>query len=356
MAFLSIEHIRIAGIAACVPAHTENNLEYDWISMAERELLVKTTGIARRRVAPPEICTSDMCYAAAQKLIEGMQIDRNDIDVLLLVSQSPDYFLPATSIILQDKLGLSKNTMAFDIQLGCSGYVYGLSVIGNLMSTGRFKKGLLLVGDKSSFSQSWKDKSTYPIFGDAGTATLLEYDTSAPRMDFNLQSDGGGYKAIMISDGGTRHPYSPSSDVMVEVEPGIVKSKRNLILDGVEVFNFSLREAAPNVRALMEHNGTGTDDYDHVVFHQANKLMNESIRKKLKLPPEKVPYSLHDYGNTSSASIPLTIVTQLREQVAHKETSLLLSAFGVGLSWGSASIKLKNIFCPPLIELNAAGL
>jgi 3-oxoacyl-[acyl-carrier-protein] synthase-3 len=269
----------------------------------------------------------------------------------LFVSQSPDYFLPATSIILQNRLGLSKATMAFDIQLGCSGYVYGLSVISNLMNSGKFKKGLLLVGDKSSFSPSRQDKSTYPIFGDAGTATLLEYDPAAGKMDFNLQSDGSGAKAIIIEDGGMRNTYTEESDKMVEVGPGIIRNRKNLVLDGIEVFNFSLREAAPNVMDLLKYNSTAVTDYDFFVFHQANKLMNESIRKKLKIEPEKVPYSLQQYGNTSSASIPLTIVTELADKVKDKKTEMLLSAFGVGLSWASASLTLNNLKCLPLIEI-----
>jgi 3-oxoacyl-[acyl-carrier-protein] synthase-3 len=350
MAFLSAGNIKISGMAACVPQHTENNAEYDWITEKERELLIKTTGIERRRIVRNGMCTSDMCYESARQLLEHFNIDKTEIEVLIFVSQSPDYILPATSIILQDRLGLPKNTMAFDIQLGCSGYLYGLSVISNLMSSGNFKKGLLLAGDVSSFSQSKKDKSTYPIFGDAGTATLLEYDPSAAQIHFNLQSDGSGYKAIMISDGGLRNPYTKESEIMREHEPGIIKNKRNLILDGIEVFNFSLREAPANAQALMQHLGTTTEDYDYFIFHQANKIMNESIRKKLKLPAEKVPYSLSNFGNTSSASIPLTIVTQLKEKTMSR-TSLLLSAFGVGLSWGSASLQVKEMVCLPLIEL-----
>jgi 3-oxoacyl-[acyl-carrier-protein] synthase III len=351
MAFLSVNNVKISGIAACVPKNSESNLDYDWITLKERELLVKTTGIEKRRIVKNNICTSDMCLESAQKLLKECNVDKNEIQILIFVSQSPDYILPATSIILQDRLGLSKNTMAFDIQLGCSGYLYGLSVISSLMSNGMFKKGLLLAGDVSSFSQSRKDKSTYPIFGDAGTATLLEYDPQAEQMHFNLQSDGSGYKAIMICDGGLRNPYTIESEKMTEHEPGIIKSKRNLVLDGIEVFNFSLREAPVNAKELMDHLNGSIDDYDYFIFHQANKIMNETIRKKLKLPIEKVPYSLEEFGNTSSASIPLTIVSQIGESIKNRKVSLFLSAFGVGLSWGSASLKINHLICPPLIEL-----
>jgi 3-oxoacyl-[acyl-carrier-protein] synthase-3 len=290
-----------------------------------------------------------MCLASAEKLISDLKINKDDIEVLLFVSQSPDYFLPATSIILQDKLGLKKTTLAFDIQLGCSGYVYGLSVIGSLMANGKLKKGLLLVGDKSSFSQSKKDKSTYPIFSDAGTATILEYDEKAETMHFNLQSDGSGHQAIIIPDGGVRSPWNKNSDVVVKIEEGIERSRRNLVLDGVEVFNFSIREAPTNVKDLLEKTGTTIEDYEYFIFHQANKLMNETIRKKLKLSPEKVPYSLPEFGNTSSASIPLTIVSQIGESLKDKKSKMVFSAFGVGLSWASMNVTLDHIHCPKLI-------
>lgn len=351
MAFFSVENINVLGVSACVPKHKEKNLEYDWISVKERELLIKTTGIAERRVAQNGVCTSDMCFEAAQKLLSDLNVNKNEIDVLIFVSQSPDYILPATGIILQDRLGLPKTTMAFDMQLGCSGYLYGLNVLCNLINGGKLRKGLLLVGDVSSFSQSEQDKSTYPIFGDAGTATLVEYDEFANTIDFNLQSDGAGHRAIIINDGGLRNPYNSNSDKLDKIGEGIIKSKRNLNLDGIEVFNFSIREAPKSTKELLEKIDKTANDFDFFLFHQANKIMNETIRKKLNLPIEKVPYSLQNFGNTSSASIPLTIVTQLRDSLKNRKAALFLSAFGVGLSWGAASLIVDNLYCSELIEI-----
>ncbi len=351
MALTSIQNIKITAISACVPKASESNYDYDALSDSEKKLLVKTTGIENRRVARFGMCTSDLCFASAEQIIKKYNINRDEIDVLIFVSQTLDYFLPATSIILQDRLKLSKTTMAFDIVLGCSGYVYGLSVISSLMSNGNFKKGLLLVGDKSTFSLSKEDKSTYPLFGDAGTATYIEYDPTATPIDFNLQSDGAGFKAIMIPDGGTRSPWTKQTDKIIELEKGVKRNMRNLWLDGIEVFNFSIREAPINILALLDYNQTNIDDYNYVVFHQANLLMNECIRKKIKAPIEKVPYTLKDFGNTSSASIPLTMVVELGNKLAQKN-NLILSAFGVGLSWGSVAIKNTKINCLPLIELD----
>lgn len=361
MAIFSVPNVCIKGISACVPANSESNWDYTPISLKERELLIKTTGIACRRVATKEQCTSDMCMAAAERLMAELNWAKDSIDILIFVSQSQDYFLPATGIILQDRLGLPKNCLSFDIMLGCSGYVYGLSVMAGLLQNGHLKRGLLLVGDKSTFSLTPKDKSTYPLFGDAGTATAMAYDDDDKRgnasvMSFNLQSDGSGKEAIIIPDGATRSPINENTYIEQEIEPGVVRHRRNLWLDGMAVFNFTLREVTPNINELLQYLGRSTLDYDYFVFHQANKLMNESIRKKLKLPPEKVPYTLPKYGNTSSASIPLTIVSELSEQLSVGSHHLLLSAFGVGLSWGSASLDVHNLVCPPLIELQSVNV
>jgi 3-oxoacyl-[acyl-carrier-protein] synthase-3 len=269
-----------------------------------------------------------------------------------MVTQSPDYFIPGSAIILQDKLGLKKSCLAFDINLGCSGYVYGLYVLGNLMSSGQLKKGLLLAGDKSTVSTSFKDKSSYPLFGDAGTATALEFDENATAMYFNLASDGSGKDAINIEHGGSRYGIKKDTFDMIDIEPGIAREKRHLKLNGIEIFNFALREVASNVNELYSKANQTMNNTDWFVFHQANKLINESVRKKLKITDtSKVLYSLEKYGNTSSASIPLTMVTEATEALTTKDNNLCLSGFGVGFSWGSALIKIQPLVCLPLIEI-----
>lgn len=349
MAQFSVHGMQIKGIAAAVPSTVESNFDYDRISEQERAMLVKTTGIAKRRVAPAGLTTADLCEASAEKLIQELKWDRSEIDLLIFVSQSPDYFLPATSIVLQGKLGLSKTAAAFDINLGCSGYVYGLSVLAGLISTGGFRKALLLAGDISTVGITPKDKSTWPLFGDAGTATAIEYDSTSQSF-FNLQSDGKGYEAIIIPDGGIRNPISDKTFVDEQHDVGVIRHRRNLWLNGMDVFNFSVREAPQNVTAVMNQAGVGADAVDYFIFHQANKLMVETIRKKLKIAPEKVPYSLGDFGNTSSASIPLTIASQLQVESALPH-SWVFSGFGVGLSWASVYLKTEKIVCPKIIEL-----
>lgn len=351
MAIFSTHHVKLSGIAACVPANSRSNLELETLTPQERTMLVKTTGIENCRIAPEGVATSDLCKQAADKLIESLAWQRDDIDAVVLVTQSQDYFLPATAVTLQERLGLPKTCLAFDVSLGCSGYVYGLSLLSGMMQSGGIKKALLLAGDISTFSLNRNDKSTFPLFGDAGTATGLEF-CNGEVMHFNLGSDGKGKDAIIIPDGGLRNPLNDDSFIEHEISPGIVRSKRNLHLSGLDIMNFSLREVPKNIKELLESTGSSTDDVDYFVLHQANKLINDSIRKKLKQEPDKFPYTLGKYGNTSSASIPLTIVSELSSTLKGENT-LLLCGFGVGLSWGSALAKTKDVACPNIVEYEA---
>lgn len=351
MALFKIDNIRIEGISACVPKNIMKTSEYTYISEIERKVFAEGTGILERRVASKQVCTSDMCFSAAKQLFIDTNTTESEIDVLVFVSQSPDYFLPATSIIMQERLGLSKKTIAFDINLGCSGYVYGLAVISNLISLTGFNKGLLLCGDKSTFSPNPRDKSTFPLFGDAATATIISRDLTSKPMFFNLQSDGGGWESIIIRGGGTRLPYSEETSKIKVIENGIERADCNLELNGMEVFNFSLREVRPNILSLLEFAHIEMDCIDYLVMHQANKLMNESVRKKLKFPKEKTPYSIQKFGNTSSASIPLTIVSELKDVLIKNEKRVLLSGFGVGYSWGSVLVDFNNIIISELVEI-----
>jgi 3-oxoacyl-[acyl-carrier-protein] synthase-3 len=335
-------------IYTSVPKQKVFTKDYEWVTIAERDLFAKTTGIIERRVASSTTTCSDLCFQAADELLNDLNC-RDQIDLILFVSQSPDYFLPSTAVILQDKLGLSKNTVAFDINLGCSGYVYGLTVIGQFLQNGNFRKALLLCGDKSTISTNYQDKSTFPLFGDAGSATLLEFDKSADEWFAHLASDGSGKDSIIIEHGHSRHPYGSVSDEYIEYEPGVIRTKKHLALNGMDVFNFALKEVAPSIKQMLENFEINIDDIDYFVLHQANKLINESVRKKLKVTPEKVPYSIQNFGNTSSASIPLTICTCLKEKIESDQLTLLLAGFGVGFSWGSVVLKTSEI-CTKIVE------
>jgi 3-oxoacyl-[acyl-carrier-protein] synthase III len=271
--------------------------------------------------------------------------------MLVFVSQSPDYYLPVTSAILQNKLGLSTKCVAFDLTLGCSGYIYGLSTVASYMSLGKIKKGILLCGDTPSKSCNPRDKSVAMLFCDSATATALEYDETASDLKFSLGTDGSGYKAIIIPEGGYRTPINENTLIEKEYEDGMIRNGCNLFLDGMEVFSFGITQAPKSVKELSEFAGLDPKMMDAVVFHQANKMMNEMIRKKLKLEVEQVPYSLENFGNTSSASIPITMVTQMQQKLSTTSNKLMLCGFGVGLSWGTCYVETNNLVIPNLIEI-----
>ena len=333
MAFLEVKNVEIVGVSACVPKHKEDNSQI-YPKWGDYDSFFASTGIKSHRVAPSNITTCDLCFESAKKLIAALQWNKDDIEVLIFVSQTPDYVLPPTSCILQEKLELSQNCYTLDVSLGCSGWVYGLSVITSLMQNGTIKKGLLLVGDTISKICSKEDKSTYPLFGDAGSATALVYNQNASPFYFNLHTDGTGYNSIIVKDGGYRNPVSESSLRSKLVSEGIERNSLNLELDGMNVFSFGITKVPKCINELVEHFNLDKEKTDLFVFHQANKFMNEKICKKLKLDEEKTPLSLDEFANTSCASIPLTLVTRCQDILKNTSQSLIACGFGVGLSWG----------------------
>jgi len=351
MSFLEIKNVAVRGVAACVPKRVVENSDCPMFTTDELEKFFVSVGIERRHCVEEGVCSSDLCLSAAEKIIQDLDWDKSEIGVLVFVTQTPDYRNPATSCILQDRLGLPVTCMALDISLGCSGYIHGMAVISALMSSGSIKKGLLLVGETASLVSSPEDKSRILLFGDAGSATALEFDPSAESMSFHFSTDGSGYQAIITPDSGFRHRVTPESFKMEDFGDGIVRARVHSLLDGMEVFSFGISRAPQTVRSLVEEYKIDQEKIDYYLFHQANLMMNEKIRKKLKLPIEKVPNNLKDFGNTSCASIPLLMVTNIRESITSNELDVLMCGFGVGLSWGSAHLRLNKIVCPELIEI-----
>lgn len=344
MAYLHYSNVRIAGIAAGVPKKVKSNLtdEENISKDYTPEEFVKATGVVERHVSNT-LCTSDLCYAAAEKLIAELQWDKSEIGALVFVSQTADYILPATSCILQERLGLSRECYATDCALGCSGWVYGLSQVMGLLYTGEIKKALLLCGDAKKRAKAPFD----PLFGHAGTATALEYKEGAKDIHFHFGTDGSGYDAIITPDGGSRNQVSPKSFEYEEIE-GKMYHRMMTRMNGMDVFSFAISTAPKSVKRLAEHFGFDYQEADYFVFHQANMKINNMIIKKLKLDETKVPSCMSHYGNTSSASIPLTIVTQLQGKL-NKPTKFVCCGFGVGLSWGTVAFETENIVVPEVV-------
>ena len=353
MAYLTINNVEIKGISACVPKSIEENISSSiFDNEQDASKFIDTVGVERKRIADKTTTASDLCFNAAERLISALQWNRGDIDCLIFVTQTPDYILPATSCVLQDRLGLNKECYTLDISLGCSGWVYGMSVITNLLSSGCFNKGLLLCGDTISKIISKQDKSSYPLFGDAGSATALEYSQKCNSpMHYHLATDGSGSDAIIIPEGAYRNGVSKESFDMETVSEGITRNKLDLILNGMDVFSFGVSKAPQSVNKLLEKHDINREDVNYCIFHQANKFMNEKIRKKLKLTEMQVPYSLKNFGNTSSATIPLTLITELSNELQNEELKMIGCGFGVGLSWGTIYFSTDKICVPKLIEV-----
>ena len=351
MAFLKVENVSIRGVACAVPKDVKEIKELPFFAPGEAEKVIALTHVERSRMVPKGMCCSDLCQAAAEKLLDSLGWERETVEALIFVSLSRDYIAPATANILQEKLHLPKSCMAFDIPLACSGYVYGLSVISSLMSSGNIKRALLLVGETTSVLQSPLDKTLWPLHGDAGSATALEYEEGVAPMFFNLMSNGAGADSIINQYGGTRYPMDKEGLEMKEREPGIIRNGLHAYMDGMNVFSFSVKEPPAAIKALCEYNGIDLNSIDYLLLHQANKYMDEKIGKKLKIPSEKIPYSLMQYGNTSSTSIPMTIVVGIGDKLSQEQADVIMCGFGAGLSWAAAYIKLNHIVSLPLIEL-----
>lgn len=349
MAYLKYNRIGIKAIAACVPPKVERNKDLSYF-MSEEEILkaIQNTGIEERRMAEKDVCTSDLCFKAAEKLLVDNAIDRGTIDALIFVSHTSDYHHPATAPILQHRLGLSKNTLSFDISLACSGYVYGLSTAYAYASQPGINRVLLLVGETMSKIVSRYDKVNTPLFGDAGTATLIEKGDYGESV-FSLHSDGSGYEVMMIPDGGFRNPTT-SESLMEETDAnGDRRTREQFRMDGMAVFNFGMSVEPRDIKNLLDEAGLQLSQLDLLIYHQANKFMTDFFTKWLKFDKAKTPYNIKKFGNTSSASIPLTIVTELKNGYPDRE-HVILSGFGAGLSWGSVLLDLRLCAISELVE------
>lgn len=351
MSFAIINNVSIRGISACVPAHIEENLDIPVFKEGEAPRVIAQTGIERKHTIEPksEMTASDLCVRAYEELISKMGWDASSIDLLVFVSSVGDYVTPPTANVLHGKLGLPESCMCFDIRQGCPGWVVGLNVVASMVSSGNFKRAILLCGEASTLMTSELDKETRPLFGDAGTATALEYDVNAAPIEFEDGSRGKDFAAIITPKGGLRNPVTPEDLEFKEYGENLVRRGIDCMMDGMGVFAFGISVAPKSVKRLVEHFDIDLDEVDYFLFHQANQYMNTKIAKKLKLPLEKVPTTLRDFGNNSCASIPLTIVAKCNEEYSTKQLTTIANAFGVGLAWGSCHFKTKNIVCPPLI-------
>lgn len=353
MAYWKIGNVSLRGVSACVPKNILNTYDINLFTKEEAEIFINNVGILNRHVVTKETCASDLCFRAAEKLIEDLGWERDSIDVLLFVSLTADYRNPPTSCILQDRLGLKNDCFTLDISMGCCGFIHGTTVISNLLSSGCVKRGLLLVGDTVTRMSSPFDKSRMPLFGDCGTASAWEYNPDkAGCITIQSSTDGANYQAIMTPHSGFRHQVTPESFIYEDFGAGIKRAPVHALLDGLEVFSFAITKVPVSIKNLLNFCSLDKDkDVDYYLFHQANKMINDKIIKKLKIDTSKVVSNIKEFGNCSGASLPLLMVTGLRHELQNRTLSLILSAFGVGLAWGGVNITTDHLVIPELIEL-----
>lgn len=353
MPIVTYKNVGIKALAACVPSRVIDNYHYDLDIWPEEEVkkVVDKVGVAERRFVDDDTCASDLCFAAAERLIADNNIDKSEINLLVFLSQTPDYRMPATSILLQDRLGLPMSTMAFDISLGCSGFISALNIVYSMMQNNGFRKALLLNGETRSKVYSRKDRREAFIFGDAGVAALIERDERFGESHFSLNSDGSRGELIMIPGGGYRHMSSAETiKEKVVDEYGNVRTDEQGRMNGADVFNFVIVEVPKDIKRLLAATGEDIQKLDYYVFHQANAFINNYIAKKMKLDKERIPWTIQKYGNTSSVSVPLTIASELKNKMAG-EKRLLLSAFGVGMAWATAIVPFVDCKISDIVEI-----
>lgn len=333
--------IKIGGVVACVPPLRVQNDAYVQKFGQGAEQVIKMTGVKERRVVEGAVTTSDLCEAAASALLQALGDDRSTIDAVLFISQTPDYRLPATACHLQDRLNIRPGVIAFDINLGCSGYPYGLAVASMMIESGAARKVLLLVGDTISRIVSPDDRATAMLFGDCGTATLVE--AGDEEAVFVLGSDGRGVPNLIVPSGGFREAVAD------ERNPNPPEC---LFMEGTEIFNFTLGAVPALFNQLCEESGNTVSSFDKILFHQANAFMINHLRKKIKADVEAVPINIDRFGNTSSATIPLLMATDCADRLkAPGASNIAMLGFGVGYSWAGAAINVGGLRCAELIEL-----
>lgn len=344
---ITLNNIQVKAVSSWLP---ENRLEMTSLGSeygeAEVANIIKATGVERARIADKGLCSSDMCQNAAEALIEKEGINKDKIDGLVFVSQTCDWVLPATAIALQDRMGLSKDTVCIDIHYGCSGFIYGLFQAASWITTGACRNVLVLAGDTTSRMMNLNDKSLRMVFGDCGTATLVSRGEG--NMGFHIQSDGSGADCLIVPAGGFRLPVSEETSKLEWDEDNNGRTKNDLYMDGMAIFNFAITQVHKNVNTLIEEMGWQKEDVGFYALHQANEFMVNYVRKKLKVSADIAPTNCRDYGNTGPATIPL-LLSDLCSSNQYNLNKTIMCGFGVGLSWGSVAADLsKTRFYEPI--------
>lgn len=347
MAFIETHNVAIKGFSACVPECVEENKDLPFYAPGEAEPIIAATGIERRHIVPDGMTAADLCAKAAEELIKDLGWEKDSIDLLAFVTQNPDYLNQPNSFVCHDMLDLGENTMCIDYYHGCPGWVVGLSSVLSMMQNGGVKRALLMAGDTASKEQSANNREERPLFGDAGTVTALEFEEGAPSIKFNIGTNSKDGRAITHLQGGFRNPYTIESlkKVLDRRAGKLTLDEDGEKMDSMDVFGFAITKAPKSMKKLCAEFDINVEEIDKLVLHQANKLIMSNIAKRLKVPMDKVPLGLKNFGNTTSASIPLAIVSECANDMRTKSQKILACGYGTGLAWGSVYFETEKIVC-----------
>ena len=351
MALLTIPHVAIKGIAACVPPQTEATRDIEFYVTPEEAANVEAaTGVVRKHIVKDSgVTAADLCIRAAERLINDLGWDHNSIDLIVNVTQTPDYINHPNVFVAHERLGLKKGCMSLDIYHGCPGWVVGMMTAASLISHGEMRRCILLDGDSISSMQWALDHESRPLFGDCGSATALEYDESVTPMFYDTGTDSVDGRALIHENGGYRNPYTLESlRKELDLRSGALQPSENG-MDGMSVFSFGISIPPKSIKKLCETNCIDLASIDKLVLHQANLFMVQRIAKKLKIESNRVPVSLGEYGNVTSATIPLTIVSECAPEYRNKMIKTVACGFGTGLSWASVYFETENLIIPDVL-------
>jgi 3-oxoacyl-[acyl-carrier-protein] synthase III len=353
MPISKIYNTSVKGIYCALPNNPISIVDAGKENFSEEDIqkVSEMTGVKTLYRAKQGQTASDLCCSAAEKLAAELCWEKDTIEGIIFVSQTPDHITPATSCMLQSRLGLTKNCITVDINLGCSGYVYGLWLGSLLISSKTCSRVLVLVGDTLTRNISPKDKSMSLIISDGGSATALEYCENAPEMTFELKADGTGSNYLMIPAGGYRMPRNETTVVRTIDEDGNVRSLEDFYMNGMEVFLFATSEVPDTINSVLGSHDWTRNEVDVFLLHQANKLIINYISRKARLPKDKVPINIDRYGNCNGTSIPLLICDALGDRIIGRDLNVLMAGYGVGLSWGVAALKMHDLSCGGIIYI-----
>ena len=345
MSATTIANVAVRGVVAAVPGEPVAVASLGaGFNPDDVERVSRTVGLREVYRAPAGQTAGDLCLRAAERLLESLGWERDSVGGVIMVTQTPDHFLPATACVVHGRLGLPTTAFAFDVGMGCSGYVYGLWMASQFVANGAAARVLLLAGDTISHLLSPDDQAVAMLFGDAGSATALEFTPGAPPMHFVLGTDGRGSEDLAVPAGAFRVRPTAEHGVRVADASGNVRAPTDLYMDGLAIFNFTLQRVPAMVEATLERSGWRREDVDAFLFHQANGFILGKIAKKLQLPLDRVPVNIGTYGNTSLTSIPLLLADDVRDSVMGAEPRrLVLAGFGVGYSWAGAALTVGGL-------------